>query len=430
MTIDVGVLVLATDGLQSIRSGVGRYLWNILNDGERLQDEFRGRGMTVSFSAAEPGTNSSDGLLDPARFERAQRRLRDLGGRAFRLVDRAAGSADPEFSDYDHIALAASAAQVALDLAQRHDALLVVGGDHRFALVPGLLLRAARQLGLDVLYVHMTHSPVPGETQPERSANEQVARLARSEPRLKIGFESHYMRDRYRSFYGVEEHSFLAAISGIPPSVDEIVPAPRARELLLEAGIPVDRPLMLTWGRSDPVKGFDTVLRASALSTSDALLVVCNPVPYPYLLDLARDEGIEALFITAGPFRLISAILQWPLTRAAVFASRDEPAAVAPVEAMLLGGLGSCVVVAPPTACYTEMIDDGRTGFLSTERSPESLAQAMDRAMAQPAPQARSVASAARRYVLSERMFRANFERTLGEALQILVPGSHHGHAL
>jgi glycosyltransferase involved in cell wall biosynthesis len=425
---DVAILVLTIEGLQHLDGGVGRYVGNIVDEVPSLRAEWLERGVRLSFYVAEPVCRPDMATFRPGRFERIDARLRRAGGRAIRLVSFSGGGdnsfRDPLAADArNYLVGSATAAQVAIELAAAHQALRVLGGNTLFAQVPALLMRQARLFGADVACVHLTHSPVPPPGPPDDprvAANELLASAARSDPLVRIGYESEFMLHSYRERYGLPERAFVNARSGVPATSPRFAPLPDAevQAVLQRLRIPMDRPLVVSWGRSDPAKGFDLLLRAARLLDGTVVPVVLNPTFNADLHRLDQQLGTGAVLLHDQEFQVIKALLQWPYTRVAAFLSANEPASVTPAEAMLAAHGSGCVVLTVPTGCYPEMIAHGRTGVMAAARTSEAVASAVREVLALPAPAAREIGANASSYASKRHDFSRNFRRTLAALLE------------
>jgi glycosyltransferase involved in cell wall biosynthesis len=420
---DIALLILTVEGLQHIDGGVGRYLWNILDEAPAIRREWLKRNVVLSFYAAEPICDPALPVYRPGLFERMDAALRIAGGRALRLVNISCGDnsfRDPLARDpKNYLTTSTSAAQVAIELAQHHDALVVISGLTIFAQTPMLIRKQADFVGAKIKCVHMTHSPVATSSDVERDAkaqaNEALGQLARVDPLVKIGFESDYMRRSYRERYDIPDEAFVFARSGIPVNHEKFASIPNETivKILEEKNIPMNKPLVMSWGRSDQCKGFDILLKAVRLLDAQIVPVILNSTYNAELHQLKSDLGSEAVLLHDQPFRVISAILQWPATRVAAFLSQNEPAAVTPAEAMLAAHAKGCVVLGVPTGCFPEMIIQGQNGFLVSARTPEAVAEGIQEILRLSDAEAKRIGTEAILYAKTNHDFSTNFRRTI-----------------
>jgi glycosyltransferase involved in cell wall biosynthesis len=425
--LPIAFVILTIEGVQHVDGGVGRYLWNILAEAPALQQEWRRQGVELSFYAAETLCRPDAPTYSSRILDSVTRDLRAVGGDAVRLVSFSCGDnsyRDPLAGDErTHLVASAAAGQLVLDLGQRHAGVVVMSGNTLFAQVPVLLSRQADYLGVRIRCVHMTHSPVPprrpGRPDARTVASEALAAVVRADPRVRIGYESEYMRRSYQKRFALPDAAMVNARSAILVDDPKFGPlAPRdIEQTLTRLGVPTDAELVLSWGRSDPSKGYDLLLKAAAHLSGAVVPVVCNPTENPGLRELDERLGTGAVFLVDQPFDVISAILQWHRTRVAAFLSVEEPASVAPAEAMLAARASGCVVVAVPTGCYPETVAHGVNGLIAADRTPDAVADAIAFVLALPEARRIELGREALRYVHERQNFSINFRAFVAQLL-------------
>jgi D-inositol-3-phosphate glycosyltransferase len=164
----------------------------------------------------------------------------------------------------------------------------------------------------------------------------------------------------------------------IPPGVDHTVFFPddqlAARHAL---GLHVEGPLLLFVGRIQPLKGLDLAIATLAeLPTSASLVVVGGPSGSDGEGEVARLHALaDGLGVTDRvrwvPPQPHEALADW--YRAAdvcVVPSRTESFGLVALEAAACG----TPVVAADVGGLRSLVDDGHTGFLVAERTPDAFA--------------------------------------------------------
>ncbi|MFB7496507.1 glycosyltransferase [Streptomyces sp. NPDC056161] len=414
----VAVLLLTNEGFRQTEGGVARYVHNILAARDGAATSAEARGVELSWHVAE---RASCGGTDDAVFAAALRRHAPPGEVRYHSL------ADPrahawEVDHFEHcLALGASAAQVAITVAEDTDSVLVVSGMSMFAMTARFLMRAADQLGIDATYVHMTHNPVlrPGGDAelPETYADSVMGHLARSEPRVCVGWESFWMREQYQQVYGIPDDKFLFARAGVPTGADKFRRLRPDPGLLRSLGVPTDRDLVVSWGRGVAEKGFELLIDA-AHRAGDALLpVVLNPFPNPALREHARDVGSPAVLLDGQDDQVLSALCQWPRTRCAAFLSEREAASVTPIEAALMSNGGGLVVVGVPAGVYPELIEHGATGLITESREPGAVADTLLAVRAMDDEARAEMSRTAHRRAVREHDFHTNWAHSFEELL-------------
>lgn len=138
---------------------------------------------------------------------------------------------------------------------------------------------------------------------------------------------------------------------------------------------PAGRARAAVVGRLEARKGIDVVLRAVA-RIPELELDVCGDGPdAPALRELARSLGLAGRTRFLGHTSDVHDALR--NVDLVVSGARKEGLGLALLEAMAARRL----VVATPVGGVPEFVDDGQTGFLSTDETPEALARAIGRAL-------------------------------------------------
>jgi glycosyltransferase involved in cell wall biosynthesis len=144
---------------------------------------------------------------------------------------------------------------------------------------------------------------------------------------------------------------------------------PELRSLLASHAVPLDRDLLVTFGRAAPYKRHDLLLRAAALLSAAAHPVVMGYPEMPGLDTLAADLGVNATLITSFDRELMAALLQWPRTRVCALSAENEPwGLMIPMEARLLARNNGAVVVVADSGGLAEQVTDGVDGFCHAPR--------------------------------------------------------------
>lgn len=409
----LAVLLLTNEGFRQVDGGVARYVHNILDTRGEAAAIAAERGVAVAWHVAERASCSG---VDEERLAWALDRYVRGGDVAYHPL------ADPrahgwEVDHFEHcVALGAAAGQAALTVAGTADSLLVISGMSMFAMAARFVVRAADQFGLAVSLVHMTHNPVlrpNGDAElPETYADSVLGHLARRDPRVSVGWESHWMRRQYQQVYGIPDDKTVYARAGVPLGDPKFQPAAPDPELLRRLGVPTDRDLVVSWGRGVAEKGFDKLVDA-ARATGDRLVpVILNPRPYPELAEHVRKTGSPAVLLDGQDDRVLTALCQWPGTLCAAFLSEREAASVTPVEAALMSNGGGLVVAVLPTGVYPELVEPGVTGLIAAGTGPAEAAALLAEAAALPAPRRIELSRAAWTRARREHDFHANWLRS------------------
>lgn len=354
----------------------------------------------------------------------AQAITRKLGGDVHVCPYQTAANAE-FWTPAGWLALSTGAAAIVLNEARRYESTLVIANDIPFLHTPLILERAKADAGVRVqslvalygsTYVHLRGSPDPARLQWER---EGLAAARCSD--VRIGHFSDFMRTHFRERYGVDACAFVPYRSSLLLEHDDFRPLSQVEiaAILARRAIPLDRPLILAFGRADPIKGFDLLL-GSLDSLRGRVHLVLNVVPYaadaPILACYRRliaQHGLSATLLSGYSRELPRALSQWHGTRAVVVPSRGEPLSNIPFEVSLWARRSGPLLVCSNVDGFPEQIDNGVNGLLFDIDAPGDLERVLTEALSLPEERRGAMRAAAAARVLRERDFARNFAQML-----------------
>ena len=208
----------------------------------------------------------------------------------------------------------------------------------------------------------------------------------------------------------VEEERQFRRLYGDPRGRIEIV-APGVEHAFFAPGdqggaraaldLPLDRPVLLFVGRIQPLKGPDVAIRAlAALGRADALLLVVGGASgldgeeeTAAARQLVHDLGVaeQVRFVVPQPHHILSTYYR--AADVVLVPSRSESFGLVALEAAACG----IPVVASAVGGLLTLVDDGTTGFLVADRTPEQFATCVARILDEPVlASAMGLAAAAR----------------------------------
>ncbi|MHB8576284.1 MAG: glycosyltransferase family 4 protein [Dehalococcoidia bacterium] len=334
---------------------------------------------------------------------------------------------DEFWSPESWLALSTAAAATVLNEARRYDETLVIANDVPFLHAPLFIERAKRDFGVQVrslialyssAYVHRYGELDEARLRWERTGLATPAQY----PEVKLAHFGDFMRRHFQERYGVHDNEFAPCRSSLDLGHPDFRPMPseRVQAILAEHSIPMDRDLVLAFGRADWIKGFDILLDALA-DLRERVHLVLNVVPYdtdaPILAEYRRliaKQGLRVTLLTGYSRDLPRALSQWPRTRTVVCPSRGEPLSNIPFEVSLWARDGGPVLVCSDADGYPEQVTHGANGFLFASGSAEDLAAKLVQALDLNEAGARGMRRVAYERVMQERGFLPNFRETLG----------------
>ncbi len=158
-----------------------------------------------------------------------------------------------------------------------------------------------------------------------------------------VGDVGRFLSSHLRSEFGLRSQRLAPFTSSLDLASPDLDPMPMrtARQVAARWQVPLDRPLVVTIGRTDPTKGIDLLIHAVG-PLRDEVHVVIIAVPFgrddPLIADYARRiarEDLRATLVTEYTRELPRALCGLPETRAVVCPSRGETLANVPFEVAL-----------------------------------------------------------------------------------------------
>jgi glycosyltransferase involved in cell wall biosynthesis len=388
---DLAIIHLTFEGIQTFGGGVCTVTRGHLGALPRLQKRLRSHGLEVTPYFLEIRYRDDHPRRDRDHEEEATRALRDMGGEIRYLVNFTRGGipkaawGEGDLGTVENWkAAAASGAAQALNIAREHQAALVYCHDSLFSLAPLYMALQAEAFHADVCAIFVAHStglthemPLPN---PERLMAESAGmHWAKVSGTVRIGCVSDFMRAHLEKDYGVRPEHVVPAGNGVNP----LSPTFRLREptsmaeLLRARGVPLDRPLLTSWGRPVPYKRFDLVLKAASLLGHRIHPVLVLAEESPQIEAMDQELGTSATVVCSFDPELVATLAQWPRTVAVAAVAENEPCGLIPMEVRMQARAGGAVMVVADSGGLGEQVHDWRDGVKLPELSPEALGSAV-----------------------------------------------------
>ncbi|MBC7186018.1 MAG: glycosyltransferase family 4 protein [Calditrichaeota bacterium] len=394
--LDLAVIHLTFEGIQIFGGGVCTVTRGHLEALGRLQDTLRRRGIRITPYFLEIAYAPDHPRRDRRYEEYARQKVAAMGGEVAYLTNYSVG--DEPFTKWGVKDLGpvenwkhacASGTALALNFARRHQAAVLYCHDCVYALASLYAALEADAYGADIRAVYVVHStalthelPLPN---PDRLMAEAVAmHWPKVSPRVRIGYISEFIRGHLISDYGVRPEHTVPTGNGLNPddshfrlrSEEEIVAK------LREHHIPLDKPLMVAWGRAVAYKRFDVVMKVAAeLRDAVHAVVVVSPRSQE-LLQLKEDLHLDMSLIFAFDAELIACLLQWKNTVAVPILAYLEPCGLTPMETRMQARRQGPLVITSDTGGLPEQIEHGVDGFVTRQDDVAHVAETVRRIMA------------------------------------------------
>jgi len=199
-----------------------------------------------------------------------------------------------------------------------------------------------------------------------------IVDLARKNPQVKIACVSKFIKKHLIKAYFAKRTSLINLQNGLyfkrlnkyKVSQDKIA------SILKKMGVPLDRPLIFSFGRAESYKGLDLVIKNAKELMSKKnyyLLIIASPysIKDSYvsrLNKLIREYPKNSKIVYDLDFLIPHFIMQWKNTMVLALLSRAEPFGLIPTEARYYRNKNLTLLVSDLDG-FSEQIKDGIDGF-------------------------------------------------------------------
>ncbi|MET9441060.1 glycosyltransferase family 4 protein [Streptomyces sp. NPDC006610] len=425
--LSVGVVHLAFEGIQVFYGGIGTVIRGQISTLPAVASALADHGVDLVPHFVELAYGPDHPRYDPVAAAEWSGRITAAGGTFHRVPNYTTGREArgswgvPPLGDYHNWQVSsAAAAGVLLDLAARHDVTVAFCHETPFVLTPVYSLLQAEAAGVNLTAVYVAHSsallhelPLPN---PERLMAESLAvHWPKVCGRARVGVISDYMGAHLRAEYGARDDTLTPVGNGVDPADPWYGRRPegRLREVLARHGVPLDRDLVVTFGRAVPYKRHDLLLRAAALLDGRVHAVAMSHPDNSALTALAERTGVPCTLPVSHDRELMASLLQWPRTRACVLSAENEPCGIIPMEARLLARDAGALLVVSDSGGFVEQVCDGVDAFVHRSGDAEHLADVLRAVLALPAKDAAEIRRRGTERVLENHLWPAQIVRSL-----------------
>jgi glycosyltransferase involved in cell wall biosynthesis len=415
---------LTYNGIYNFTNGIGTQTQLLLRGLECLHPALTRRYGPFDLHVVCPLPDEHTWGYDAVFFQRQKQRLAALRGQLHCLPYKH----QPHTQLWDRATwqhLSEQAARMIQQQRQAYDACLLICIDQPWLHTPHYLPPvAAGQPGhvqtLLVLYntAFIRNAAAPDKTE---IAWEQTG-LARAgvDPQVAIADVCPSFTTHLQTFYDLPAARFAPYTSSILVDDDEfqLLDETLVAQILQRYHVPLDKDLIVAFGRAAPIKGFELLIPALA-GVRERCHFVLISVPYvddPYQQTydhLLTAYQIRATHVRSFTRALPRALCQWPRARMVVVPSRQETFSNIPLEVALWARHQGPVVVTSRVGGFVDQIVDGHTGFFLDITNPETMTHTLQQILALPQETCYAIRRCAYEKVVQQYDFRHNFPRTL-----------------
>lgn len=430
-SLDLAIVHLAFEGAQIFGGGNANVQWGHLSSLPLVKEELAKHDINVTPYVFEIAYLPSHVRYSASNLQRTRHQLESMGGELGFLTNYTEGAQPQgswgvgELGGLENWRIASAAgASAALNVAAHHDAGLVYCHDSAYALAPLYASLQADAFGADILAAYVVHAsamlhemPLPN---PERLMVESASiHWAKVQPRARIGAVSKFMSDHVVQHYGAHPDTIIPTGNGVNPR-DQFFRVRDRDEIqatLTEYGIPVNRPLVVTFGRAVEYKRHAMLLHSLAHTTTNVHAVVMAYPRDDELHRLRNEIGVDSTVVDSFDRELMACLIQWPATVVATLLSLYEPCGLIAMEARLLAREVGALLVVSDTGGLVEQVEDGVDAFVTRQDDPRHIAQAIDRIVNMHSDNRYKMRSVAADRVLENYTWSAQIVRTLASCI-------------
>lgn len=196
--------------------------------------------------------------------------------------------------------------------------------------------------------------------------------LAKRNKQIKIGFIGEYMKKHLLVEYKAQKNSLVSLQNGLffERLKENVISQRKISNILKSLGVPLDRPLLFSFGRAEPYKGLDLVIKNSSDLIKERnyfVLILASPYfmddPYVHdLNELAKKFPKDVKIVYGLDFLTPHYIMQWHNTKILALFSRAEPFGLIPAESRFYKNVNLSLLTSDLDG-YKEQISNGIDGF-------------------------------------------------------------------
>lgn len=400
----IAILYLAHDGFTSLYTGVGTvardFLLSFPEVYKRLKKGYGNLDITL-FVATIKYNKSCFGYSEDIKRLTEVYTEKHKNMHLVELVNGSAGTKSYGSIDlWKNACISAATFIYCLTNYHKYDRILVICVDTPFAQVANYFFDQYQYKNIDFVWlpqstviIHKIDSALGKSFKQnsylkERCAWEKaVINLAKKNKQVKIGCVSNFMAIHLTQSYHAKKDSLVSLQNGIyfKRLKSYRVDQEKISNILKSLGVPLGRPLLFSFGRAEPYKGLDLVIRNATFLIKKLnyyVLILASPYsmndPYVSEIDnLAKEYPNDIKIVYGLDFLTPHYIMQWNNTKILALLSRAEPFGLIPIEARFYNNKNLSLI----TSClggYLEQITDSVDGFI-TELEDKSISSKFEK---------------------------------------------------
>ncbi|WP_145535317.1 glycosyltransferase family 4 protein [Yersinia alsatica] len=390
-SLKIGIIHLATEGIQIFVGGVGSYIRGQIQVLPEVIKFLSNNNIQLEPHFIEIACSKYSEFFDKISRARYIDKIHHMRGTFSTVPNMTLGKGagclwpygDTFLGDLQNwkISSAAAAAKV-IDISDNYDITLVFCHEPSFAFTPLIASLHAALEGVNLKIVYISHGtafnhemPLPN---PERLMAESLPiHWAKIDSTIKIGHISHFLANHLVAQYGAAPQTLIP----VPAGIDINDPWFRIRSdheisrTLSSHGIPLEYPLAVTLGRGVRYKRHDLLLKASSYLNGEIHPVIMSEPILPELSALADQLDIPSSIVHSFDSELMACLIQWRNTRVCVLSAENEPNGLIPMESRWLSRKQGALLVVADSGGFSEQVEHGINGFRHNPGDAANLAQ-------------------------------------------------------
>ncbi|MBM3224961.1 MAG: glycosyltransferase family 4 protein [Candidatus Tectomicrobia bacterium] len=386
------LIYLTYNGIYNFTNGIGTQTQLFLSGLECLLPTLEQQYGSIHLYVLCPQPDALTWGYDAQWLQRQEARLTALGGTLHYLPYKTQPQDDLWTVPRWH-ALCGQAARYLARLSAAYDRCLLLPVDQPWLQTPLYMAHlepAAFQRIQALLVLYSTafiRQAAAPDAEEQRWEHEGLA-LAMTTPNVAIADLCPSFTAHLRAWYQMQTAAFAPYTSSVLTTDPIFTPLASSdvRTLLQHYDVPLERDLVVAFGRATPLKGFDTLVPALQAVRERCHFVLIS-VAYPGETYQERYDqlltayGIASTHVKTFTRELPRALCQWPRTRMVVVPSHQETFSNIPLEVALWAQHQGPIVVASQVGGFVDQIEDGVSGFFLDRTSSASMGQTVQRVL-------------------------------------------------